>query len=382
MISGDDPTRRYLGEIGTAKLLTAEEEVAIGRRIEEGQIELRRRLLALPSVRRTVLTMARAVGTGAMPLGDLVAFPEDPPTRGQLRSMKARLARLPRGLDTLPLKPSVLDDLVRKLERPVGRPVAVAESRLAAILEQDGLVREAKRRMIEANLRLVVSVAKRYAWSDVPLLDRIQDGNLGLMKAVDRFQYRRGFKFSTYAMWWIRQSIVRGIADRGRTIRIPVHLNDTLNRLAAARRSLLTALGREPTPDELARRLRLPVSRVRQLLETPARTVSLQMPIGEDAELGDFLEDMQTPAADVDATRHDTTLRVRQALDTLPEREREVLRLHFGIGDGEHTLEEIGSRFSLTRERIRQIELQALRKLQRLGNGRGLLALLGSGPGG
>ena len=372
MISGDDPTRRYLGEIGTAKLLTAEEEVAIGRRIEEGQIELRRRLLTVPFVRRIVLRMARAV--------DVLAFLEDQPTLAERRRMKARLARLPRGIATLPLKPSVLDDLVRQLEQPRRRPVAVSESRLAAIREQDRLVREAKRRMIEANLRLVVSVAKRYAWSDVPLLDRIQDGNLGLMKAVDRFQYRRGFKFSTYATWWIRQSIARGIADRGRTIRIPAHLHDKLNRLAMAQRSLLTALGREPTPEELAWRLRLPVSRVRQLLETPARTVSLQMPIGEDAELGDFLEDMQTPAADFDATRHDTTLRVRQALDMLSDREREVLRLHFGIGDGRHTLEEIGSRFSVTRERIRQIELHALRKLQRLGPG--LHALLESGAGG
>ena len=374
--SSEDPTRRYLDEISKAKLLTAEEEVDIARRIEEARMELRRRLLAVPLVRRTVMRMATAVQSGAMPLDAFVVWADGDPTPVRIQAMNARLARLPRGLATLPLKTPVLDDLLRRLEQQVARRAAVSEVRLAGIRAQERLVREAKRHMIEANLRLVVSVAKRYSWSDVPLLDRIQDGNLGLMKAVDRFQYRRGFKFSTYATWWIRQSIARGIADRGRTIRIPVRVNETLNRLAVAQRSLLAVLGREPTPEELGLRLQLPVSRVRKLMETPGRTVSLQMPIAKDAELGDFREDMQTPAADADATRHDTTLRVRQALDSLSERERQVLRLHFGIGDGEHTLEEIGSRFSLTRERIRQIELQALRKLQRRDHGDGLAALL------
>jgi RNA polymerase sigma factor (sigma-70 family) len=401
---GDDATRRYLGEIGKARLLTARDEVEIGRRIETGQAELRRHLMAVPLARRAVMRLAAGVLARTAPLDSLILFPEGDPTRARARAMEATLRRLRSpaqkrradALAALPLRPSLVNDLVRQLERlaaelaradgaarrtllgQIGLSAPVFLARLAVIREQERLVREAKTRMIEANLRLVVSVAKRYAWSDVPLLDRIQDGNIGLIKAVDRFQYRRGFKFSTYATWWIRQAIGRGIADRGRTIRIPVHLNEVLTRLAATRRVLSRSLGHDPTAEELAERLRLPVARVRELLETPGRTVSLQTPIGDDAELGDLLEDMQIAPADADVTRRDTGLQVQRALDTLSEREREVLRLRFGIGNArEHTLEEIGGRFSLTRERIRQIELAALRKLQRLRHGDGLSALAG-----
>ena len=395
--SGEDPTRRYLEEIGQARLLTPQDEIEIGRRIEAGQAALRRLLVGVPLARRAITRLAATVRSGAAPLEDLILFPEGQPSAAAVRAMKARLARLSAStLASLPLKPAILEPLVlecerlagelataaprerRALEARIGLSAAKLGPRLAAIREQDRQVREAKRRMIEANLRLVVSIAKRYYWSDVPLLDRIQEGNLGLIKAVDRFQYRRGFKFSTYATWWIRQSIARGIADRGRTIRIPVHLHETLNRLAVAQRALSRSLGREPTTGELARHLRLPVERVEELLETPGRTVSLQTPVGEDTQLGDFLEDMQIAPADAEATRHDMVRRVQQALDTLSEREREVLRLRFGIGNGStHTLEEIGEHFSLTRERIRQIEIAALRKLQRLGNGGGLRALAG-----
>ena len=405
-LSGDDPTRRYLDEMGKAKLLTAQDEVEVGRRIEAGQAEVRRRMVAVPFARRAVLRLAASVRKGATALEDLVLFPEGEPTPAKVRTTKAALTRLRsltgkrllEALANLPLKPSVVEDLVRQLEHlgermaaasdeerrmlqgRIGLSAPVFQARLAAIRGQDRLVREAKRRMIEGNLRLVVSVAKRYPWSDVPLLDRIQDGNIGLMKAVDRFQYRRGFKFSTYATWWIRQSIARGIADRGRTIRIPVHLGELLNRLSASQRALSRSLGREPTPEELAGHLQVPPSRVRQLLETPGRTVSLQTPVGagEEAVLGDLLEDMQATPADADLTRNDTVLKVQQALETLSNREREVLRLRFGLGNGhEHTLEEIGARLTLTRERIRQIEIAALRKLQALGGSRALRALVG-----
>jgi RNA polymerase primary sigma factor len=395
-ISDDDPLRRYLDEIGKPKLLTAQDEVEIGRAIEAGQSELLRRLVAVPLARRALARLVRAVRTGAAPLDDLIVFPEGEPTPARVRTMKRALGRLeslparrlPEAVAKLPLRPSLVDDLVlelerlgrelaavagrprRALERRLGLSAPAFQARLTAIREQDRLVREIKRRMIEANLRLVVSVAKRYQWSGVPLLDRIQDGNIGLIKAVDRFQYRRGFKFSTYATWWIRQSITRGIADRGRTIRVPVHLTEVLNRLAVSQRALTTSLGREPTVEELAQHLRLPAARVRDLLETPGRTVSLQTPVGagEESALGDFLEDMQIASAEDEVTRNDTVLQVQRALDTLGEREREILRLRFGIGNGaEQTLEEIGSRFSLTRERIRQIEIAALRKLHRLG---------------
>jgi RNA polymerase primary sigma factor len=405
-LSGDDPMRRYLDEIGKAKLLTAQDEVEVGRRIEAGQAAIVRRLMEVPFARRAVLRLAESVRRGAMPLEHLVLFPEGEPTPATVRTMNAALTRLRsltgkrrlEALASLPLKPSVVEDLLRQLEHVDAQMASASDderrtlqgrigvsppgfqARLAAIREHDRLVRQAKRTMIEANLRLVVSVAKRYPWSDVPLLDRIQDGNIGLMKAVDRFQYRRGFKFSTYATWWIRQSITRGIADRGRTIRIPVHVNDLLNRVAVSQRALSKALGREPTQEELAGYLGMPAPRVRQLLEMPGRTLSLEMPVGvaEEAVLGDLLEDMQVTPADADLTRRDTVLKVQQALETLSDREREVLRLRFGLGNGhEHTLEEIAARFSLTRERIRQIETVALRKLQALGGGRALRALVG-----
>jgi RNA polymerase primary sigma factor len=271
---------------------------------------------------------------------------------------------------------------LRALDARIGLPRADFQARLAAIRSQDRRVRETKRLMIEANLRLVVSVAKRYRRTGVPLLDLIQEGNLGLIKAVDRFQYRRGFKFSTYATWWIRQSITRGIADRARTIRLPVHVVEVLNRLTRTRHELIERRGREPTPEELARRLRIPVAKVRQLLEAPARTVSLQTPIanGDGAELGDFLEDTQIAPADADTVQRERASEIARALAALTDKEREILRLRFGIGnEREHTLEEIGERFALTRERIRQIETGALRKLERLEGGNGLRALIGAG---
>jgi RNA polymerase primary sigma factor len=276
-----------------------------------------------------------------------------------------------------PRTPATADEL-QSLEARIGLPREALEAALAEIQDHLRLVREAKRQMIEANLRLVVSVAKRYVRTGVPLLDLVQEGNIGLIKAVDRFQYRRGFKFSTYAMWWIRQAITRGIADRARTIRIPVHLVEALKRLSRERRLLVQRLGREPTAEELAAHLCVPVSRVRLLLEAPGQPVSLETPIdGNGGELGDFLEDTHILPADTDVTTHETAVHVERALNALSEKEREVLRLRFGIGtDQEHTLEDIGTRFGLTRERIRQIETRALRKLRRLPRGETLRALL------
>jgi RNA polymerase primary sigma factor len=303
---------------------------------------------------------------------------------GVLEGLVLELERVAQQFEALAAGPRTRQTTrqLRALEARVGLPRAEFHERLATICAQDRLVREVKRRMIEANLRLVVSVAKRYRRSGVPLLDLIQEGNIGLIKAVDRFQYRRGFKFSTYATWWIRQSITRGIADRARTIRIPVHLVETLNRLGRIRQALADRLGRQPTAEELAQHMRMPAAKIRQLLEEPGRTVSLQMPVGGDngAELGDFLEDTQIAPADASVVRRDQVVQVERALDMLSDKEREVLRLRFGIGgEREHTLEEIGERFALTRERIRQIETAALRKLQRLGGGNGLRALLGAG---
>jgi RNA polymerase primary sigma factor len=426
----EDPIGRYLKEIGKAKLLTRAQEVEIGQRIEAGEAELRRQLVGVPLTLQSVTELAERVRARTLPIDDLVVFPEGDPTPARVRSVMTVLGRLtrlaataaarPRGRGARPqrarlaemvvglrLKPAVMEQLVVELER-VGRQFEALEAaprmgpatkerralelrvglagaelraRLSAIRAQDQLIREVKRQMIEANLRLVVSIAKRFRRSGVPLLDLIQEGNIGLIKAVDRFQYRRGFKFSTYATWWIRQSITRGIADRARTIRIPVHMVETLNRLGRTRRAMFDSLGREPTAEELAQRMRIPAARIRELLEEPSRTVSLQTPIGaaDGAELGDFLEDTQIAPADAGVVGRDVAAQVERALGVLSDKEREVLRLRFGIGtDREHTLEEIGERYALTRERIRQIETAALRKLHRLGRGNGLRALLGA----
>jgi RNA polymerase primary sigma factor len=295
-------------------------------------------------------------------------------------------------LERLPLKPSLVDQLVAEVRTHAKRMVAARITKervaleheagmtrkalLAALHEierHDREVRQAKRELMEANLRLVVSVAKRYLGSELSLLDLVQEGNIGLMKAVDRFQYRRGFKFSTYATWWIRQAITRAIADHSRTIRIPVHMVETLNRISRVNRNLVNEMGREPTPEELAKRTGVPAAKVRLILESSRKPLSLETPIGEDSQLGDFLEDKGTGSPNDNLITQDLTTQVERALSTLSPKEKKILRLRFGIGEeGEHTLEEVGRRFSVTRERIRQIETKALRKLRHPLRGRAL----------
>jgi RNA polymerase primary sigma factor len=265
----------------------------------------------------------------------------------------------------------------RLLQDEAGLPRKDLFALLEQIEKSDRIVRQAKRELMEANLRLVVSVAKRYLGSDLSLLDLVQEGNIGLMKAVDRFQYRRGFKFSTYATWWIRQAITRAIADHSRTIRIPVHMVETLNRISRVNRNIINELGREPTPEELAQRTGVPAKKVRLILESSRKPLSLETPIGEDSELGDFLEDKSAGSPNDSLLSQDLTVQVERALATLSSKEKEILRLRFGIGEeGEHTLEEVGRRFSVTRERIRQIEAKALRKLRHPLRGRNLRAFI------
>ena len=431
----EDPVRLYLKEIGKVSLLKAEEEVTIGRRIEVGQIALRRALGRVPFATAKLLALVDRVRREELPLDDVILLPEGgEPTPTEVRSSLAAFARVRRlereierlqtalvdkrrskttranynkwiaqnrasiqsVLENLPLKPALADQLVadirqlvksmgagktrselRQLEQSAGLGRKALLASLSEIEEHDRVVRQAKKELMEANLRLVVSVAKRYLGSELSLLDLVQEGNIGLMKAVDRFQYRRGFKFSTYATWWIRQAITRAIADHSRTIRIPVHMVETLNRISRVNRSLVNEMGREPTPEELAQHTGVPARKVRLILESSRKPLSLETPIGDDSELGDFLEDKAAESPNDNLITQDLTTQVERALSTLSAKEKEILRLRFGIGEaGEHTLEEVGRRFSVTRERIRQIETKALRKLRHPLRGRALRAFV------
>lgn len=301
-ISIEDPVRMYLKEIGKVPLLSAEEEIELAQKMEAG-----------------------AVG-------------------------KEKIIILEKKIDGADeTEAEELRQEIRELQKDVGAGD------------------EAKKRLAEANLRLVVSIAKRYVGRGMLFLDLIQEGNLGLIKAVEKFDYRKGYKFSTYATWWIRQAITRAIADQARTIRIPVHMVETINKLIRVSRQLLQELGREPTPEEIAEEMNLPVERVREILKISQEPVSLETPIGEeeDSHLGDFIQDDNVPVP-ADAAAF-TLLKEQlvEVLGTLTEREQKVLRLRFGLDDGRaRTLEEVGKEFNVTRERIRQIEAKALRKLR------------------
>lgn len=261
-----------------------------------------------------------------------------------------------------------IEDPVRMYLKEIGKvPLLSADEEVELAKRMAEGDEDAKKRLAEANLRLVVSIAKRYVGRGMLFLDLIQEGNLGLIKAVEKFDYHKGFKFSTYATWWIRQAITRAIADQARTIRIPVHMVETINKLIRVSRQLLQELGREPTPEEIAAELDMPVERVREILKISQEPVSLETPIGEeeDSHLGDFIQDDNVPVPAEAAAQTLLKEQLDEVLDTLTEREQKVLRLRFGMDDGRaRTLEEVGKEFDVTRERIRQIEAKALRKLR------------------
>ncbi len=261
-----------------------------------------------------------------------------------------------------------IDDPVRMYLKEIGRvPLLTAEEEVALAKRMQDGDEEAQKRLAEANLRLVVSIAKRYVGRGMLFLDLIQEGNLGLIKAVEKFDYTKGYKFSTYATWWIRQAITRAIADQARTIRIPVHMVETINKLIRVSRQLLQQLGREPVPEEIAKEMDISVERVREIMKIAQEPVSLETPIGEeeDSHLGDFIEDQDAPAPADAASFMLLKEQLEEVLDTLTPREEKVLRLRFGLDDGRaRTLEEVGQNFGVTRERIRQIEAKALRKLR------------------
>ena len=302
-VSVEDPVRMYLKEIGKVPLLSADEEIELAQKMEAGSV----------AVEKIPLLKERLAETG------------DEQEKEEIHAeIKALQLDVDRGSD-------------------------------------------AKKRLAEANLRLVVSIAKRYVGRGMLFLDLIQEGNLGLIKAVEKFDYRKGYKFSTYATWWIRQAITRAIADQARTIRIPVHMVETINKLIRVSRQLLQELGREPTPEEIAEEMKMPVERVREILKISQEPVSLETPIGEeeDSHLGDFIKDDNVPVPADAATFTLLKEQLEEVLGTLTEREQKVLTLRFGLEDGRaRTLEEVGKEFNVTRERIRQIEAKALRKLR------------------
>jgi RNA polymerase primary sigma factor len=419
-----DPVRLYLDEIGRVRLLTAKQEAAIGRRIEDGRREILNQLLEIPLARRALAEVGARLRRGEVAAETVIVLPEGgEPDTAEVRRVCAALAALnrlerptarrpaarprPRGaaaraagraariratVADLPLDPRLIEDLVsrvraasgalaaatregraadaRRLEREIGMTAARLGVVLAEIERADAAVREAKRDLTEANLRLVVSVARRYLWSGIPLPDLVQDGNLGLLRAVDKFQYRRGFKFSTYSTWWIRQAITRAIADRGRTIRMPVHMMETLHKVSRARGQLRTVLQREPSVDELARHTHMPAAKVKLVLDAAPQPVSLETPVGDDATLAEFLEDHSATSPLDTLAQADLPGQIAGSLARLSAREREVIRLRFGLGGGDaKTLDEIGQRLGVTRERIRQIEARALAHLRQCGPG-------------